>query len=337
MTCGSSCQWGACVQPPIALASNEDTPSLIFVDATNVYWRSSADIGSLRTVPRSGGTATTYGSDTNLGNPGGLTLRNGAGFTTRLGGCNLGAGVSQNNGETFVFAGSGPLHFYNNQKSPVAVTLDATNVYWLNAGNFKCVPTGGGTFVWNFAGWSHDGSGAIMMAPLNFSSGATELVTGLNPTDSFDPTGTNAIAVDGSYVYWTETIAGVKRALLTGGGVVVIDAHGAAALATDGAHVFWTTPGQGTVTQAESGGANSFALATGQSPYGIVVDGTNVYWANTGTQANNHQDGAIVRVAIGGGTPVVVVSGQYWPRYLAVDGSQVFWTNAAGQVMAASK
>ena len=62
----------------------------------------------------------------------------------------------------------------------------------------------------------------------------------------------------------------------------------------------------------------------------LAIDSTNVYWTDSGTAANNFHDGTVMRVAIGGGTAIVLASGQDYPLGIAVDDSSVYWTNVAG-------
>ena len=61
------------------------------------------------------------------------------------------------------------------------------------------------------------------------------------------------------------------------------------------------------------------SLASGQSDPGeIVVDLSNVYWAN-GTGP--------MRISLGGGTPTTLASGQYGSLGIAVDAESVYWIN----------
>ena len=56
----------------------------------------------------------------------------------------------------------------------------------------------------------------------------------------------------------------------------------------------------------------------------MAVDATSVYWINSGP---NLSSGAIMKVALAGGDPVTLASGQRDPRSIAVDATGVYWTN----------
>lgn len=67
-------------------------------------------------------------------------------------------------------------------------------------------------------------------------------------------------------------------------------------------------------------------VASGQAaPFAIAVDGTNVYWANYGTSANNYADGAIMQMPLAGGNPVQLASTFERPTSIALDASYVYW------------
>ncbi len=65
------------------------------------------------------------------------------------------------------------------------------------------------------------------------------------------------------------------------------------------------------------------------APVELAVDAFNVYWTSDGT--GNH-DGTVVDVAIDGGNPVTLASGQF-PVGLAVGGANTYWADQGGAVM----
>ncbi len=99
-------------------------------------------------------------------------------------------------------------------------------------------------------------------------------------------------------------------------------------IAVDGANVYWTTEMGGAVMKVPTGGGTPTTLASGQTePFGIAVDGANVYWTARG-------DGTVMKVPIAGGTPTPLASAQTEPFGIAVDGANVYWTdNGSGTVM----
>jgi hypothetical protein len=74
--------------------------------------------------------------------------------------------------------------------------------------------------------------------------------------------------------------------------------------------------------------ATATVLAMGQpSPTTIVSDGVNVYWVNN--SPNGGVTRSVMKVPVGGGTPVPVATNLLQPMYLAVDATHAYWTDAA--------
>ena len=68
-------------------------------------------------------------------------------------------------------------------------------------------------------------------------------------------------------------------------------------------------------------------LAAGQdTPYGIAIDFTSVYWANYGSFGSN--DGSVMKVAIDGGPPITLVSGVNAANGIDVDAASVYFAAA---------
>ena len=67
------------------------------------------------------------------------------------------------------------------------------------------------------------------------------------------------------------------------------------------------------------------ALATGQQvPFRLAVDDRWVFWTTRGKPC----DGAIVRLAKGGGAPAPLVTGEDDPTYLVIDADTLYWAAA---------
>ena len=176
----------------------------------------------------------------------------------------------------------------------------------------------------------------IARANLDGSGRSTDLITGLS--------GVNGLAVDGSSVYFTNSIGGkewIGRANLDGSGVVTsfVDPGGPAyGLAVDGAHLYWTKRnaayrGVDSIGRANldgtaadpgfiSGGTCPGATTcTVAAPWGVAVVGGAIYWSNGFTRS-------IARANLdGSGVDANFITGLRGPWYLAVQDRYLYWAD----------
>lgn len=209
---------------------------------------------------------------------------------------------------------------------PIAV--DATRVYW-SCGPILSVPLQGGTEVTLAAATQAnalavDGQNLYwtdtnLVIQLTLSGGSA--VT-LSSTQGSSPWG---VAVDAQSVYWTDSAAGAVMKVAIGGGTpttLATGQSGPTVMTVDATSVYWLD--RVGLKKAPVGGGATVTLSTVASlpPYGsagIAVDATQVYWTSYATPA-------VLRVGLGGGTPVTLSSGGE-PMGLAIDANSVFWTD----------
>jgi hypothetical protein len=146
-----------------------------------------------------------------------------------------------------------------------------------------------------------------------------------------------ALQVQGGSVFWLNQggrSVGEKGvfAVSTNGGPTVTITSGAPDIMSamaDGDSVYWLAPREGKVFKAPraGGAATELAPTTGISR-GLVIDDTDVFWA---------ENGAIYRVPKAGGKPVQVAEAGI-PDGLTVDEGWVYWySTLAGEVYRAAK
>jgi hypothetical protein len=255
--------------------------------------------------------------------------------------------------------------------SPYSLVVDATSVYFINGGTaannyvdgaLMKVPTGGGKTTTVVSGQSPSGlamagtnlyyftSNTVMTVPISGGDPAT-LVSG--------QTGPQGVAVDATNVYWTNsTVAGTVMKLPLGGGTPITLASGLdfpGSIAVDATNVYWTN--QGTSGRADGyarlmtvpikgGTPTTLASADRMASGGIAVDATSVYWAYSIYYSDNAAPGdtstpdggtagcagTVLKVPVGGGTPITLASGQFCSGgQVAVDATAVYWVNGGLQ------
>jgi hypothetical protein len=150
-----------------------------------------------------------------------------------------------------------------------------------------------------------------------------------------------AIAVDSTYVYWTDIDAAegvlpgtgrVMRVSKCGGPPITLASAGmdeAVGIALDETSIYWTVDSlsnamSGSVVRLAKDGGAPITLASGmfQQPSYIVVDATNAYWSNFGSSST---DGTVMKMPLEGGDVVTVASSQAGIDGLTEDATSLYW------------
>ena len=180
-----------------------------------------------------------------------------------------------------------------------------------------------------------------------FGSAGNGLVSRAN-TDGTSPNytflthlfGAQAIAIDGTYLYWANGPEGIGRATLDGKTVdsnFIVAAFTATALAVDSTHgfIYWTNARTGTIGRAPlsggTSGINNSLVDTLGPPTGVAVDSVNgsLYWTlNPGAG-----QGVIGRANLDGTSPNrTFVRGLFGAQGLTLDSTYIYWGNGPNQI-----
>lgn len=217
----------------------------------------------------------------------------------------------------------------SSRELPWGVVTDGTFVYWADheGGTLNSVAVGGGSASSFATGQVHplalavDVNNAYWVAAngvYQFGGSAVTLLASGSPT---------SIAVDSSYVYWTDegtqSQEGTVKRVPIGGGTVTTIATGQASprgIFVSGSTVYWVNYGNGEVMSAAITGGGVVALAASQSgPTSLVVVGSKVYWTN-------YMGGELMSCATGGGSATVLAVGLTGADNLVSDGTRLFWS-----------
>jgi len=281
------------------LSKAEPFPTGIAVDATQVYWATTAstcDSGLIRSFPKAGGVVATLADG--QANPRALIVD--ATSVYWYNGC--GTGVLRS-----APLGGGPAHDYPTQiavaEDARVLAADSRNLYFNDYGVLGIPKAGGAQFVID----------------------DTDFVYGL--------------AADDRGVYWLGPIGGgpamavfAYPAGATAPTQLVMEEVGEAFAMDTGWLYFY---GAGIQRVPRGGGPVETLLAGPVSAGDIAVDGTSLYWAEGYPSGSSY---AIHRMPAGGGADTVIAKGDGWVYRLAVDEHCVYWTNpGAGTVETVAK
>lgn len=211
-----------------------------------------------------------------------------------------------------------------------------TTLYRARGATPGAVAVHGGFVYWTELG-PHGDDGRVLKVPAR-GGAATVLAAGQR--------GPRSVAVDGTAVFWTNRGAGER-----GGAVMALDAGGGApvalapsrsnpwGLAVDGGAVYWTEvtlrtgaepTTEGRVMKVDRQGGAPVELARRRAwPQELAVDGAWVYWTE---QRGAHADhatravqGAVMRVAKGGGVAHALARVPELPGPIALGPERVYW------------
>ena len=179
---------------------------------------------------------------------------------------------------------------------PLALAVDATNVYWsTSTGALRRVSRAGGS--------------------------TTTMIEGASPC--------RKVVTDGGYVYWDDSTAQAIVTLPTTAAedvsptTVVSVGAGCAAFTVDASNVYWALGS--TLYQEALGGGPAVQLATNVVAYALAVDGSNVYFVDTSYDLDE--------VPIGGGAVTTLAAVDFDSFLsLAVDSSHVYWSSESGGI-----
>jgi hypothetical protein len=156
--------------------------------------------------------------------------------------------------------------------------------------------------------------------------GATPLPDGVEIVAA--ASGVRDLIVADGYVYWT-TVSSIQRVPVGGGSVTTLLDRSAQSRATigwlqvDGATLYFTEVGPDQVAKMPAdGSAAPTTIATGNSPWQLIVTGGMVYYYDAGV-------GELDRVPVAGGTPTPVVLGVSPCKRMAVANGYLYFINPA--------
>ena len=144
-------------------------------------------------------------------------------------------------------------------------------------------------------------------------------------------TGGRGLGAAPGQIYWVSTDE-IWTADLNGGNphVIVTDQNSPQGIAVNSSNLYWADSVDGTIWEANLDGTSQHAIVAGQrGQIGLAVTPSHIYWANKG--GGGDRAGTIWAADLNGGNPHAIVTRQTLPAGVAADASHVYWADDGDQ------
>lgn len=304
--CNRDCLGGDCLDAqcqPVELASGQQMPSFVHLDATHLYWTNQGGAGAVMRLSKQGGTPEHVAS-TDFP-PGGLAVDDTTVFWSEFGS----PGSVWRLDKSDIGSTTDPTALATGQGTSITLTLDATTVFWATPGTVRKVPKTGGsvkTLAHNQGQpftlleelgvlyWTNTLSGEVMRFDDTVPDAGVETLA----TGQAYPVG---LAMDLANLYWSNfqgsasgdapRVMMMAKINMSEPVVLADDQAGPSAITAFGDELFWTNNVGGSVMRMKKVNGTPTQIADGQgAPAGITVDADRIYWVN-------RDDGRVMAVA----------------------------------------